>query len=76
MILCFAVFGMVMIGNNVFADPNDSEEPGEGGGVNTATCYSTYTSPGFLGTGTNIWRCGSCESVIAKSFSDPGICYF
>jgi hypothetical protein len=30
MILCFAVFGMVMIGNNVFAtDPNESEEPGD-----------------------------------------------
>ena len=30
MILCFAVFGMVMIGNNVFADPNDGEDPGDG----------------------------------------------
>jgi hypothetical protein len=35
MILCFAVFGMVMIGNNVFAtdpDPDEYEEPGDGSG--------------------------------------------
>jgi hypothetical protein len=51
MILCFAVFGMVMIGNNVFAtDPNDGEEPGDGdsgGGKHANPCHSiwdvTYT---------------------------------
>ena len=42
MILCFALFGMVMIGNNVFAtDPNDGEDPGDdsGGGGREVTCY-------------------------------------
>jgi hypothetical protein len=47
-------------------------EPGQ----NQATCYSTYTSPGIFGGGTNIYRCGTCVTVVAKSFSDPGICYF
>jgi hypothetical protein len=48
MILCFAIFGMVMTGNKVFADPNDGEEPGEGGGgglelyLHDCSNYNTY----------------------------------
>jgi len=45
MILCFAVFGMVMIGNNVFADPNDGEDPGDGdSGGGLITCYTESVS--------------------------------
>ena len=48
---------------------------GESSG-NSATCYSTYKEVGWLGGGTNIFRCGVCTNVKASSFSDPGICYF
>lgn len=48
----------------------------ESGGQNQATCYSTYTEPGFLGTGTTIWVCGSCVQIKAKNHYDPNICYF
>ena len=47
-------------------------EPGQ----NQATCYSTYSEPGLLGGGDHIFRCGTCVDVVAKSYSDPGICYF
>jgi len=77
MILSFAFAGLFLVGNNVFADPTvehgDDEEPGGG---NTATCYSTYSEPLWGIGGTNIFRCGICESVKASSFSDPGICNF
>ncbi len=48
---------------------------GGGGGGNSATCYSTYTTP-LLGGGTTIFVCGICTQTKAKTFSDPGTCYF
>ncbi len=47
-----------------------------GGGGNSATCYSSYTKPSFLGRSTYIYRCGTCADVEAGSFSDPGTCNF
>jgi len=48
MILCFALFGMVMTGNNVFAggDENDHDCPdlGEGGGTITCSQYPGYNA--------------------------------
>ena len=72
--LCFvSVFSFATILS--FAERQSTVlDPGSGSG-NQATCYSTYSSP-LIGGGTNIWRCGSCVSVSAKNFSDPGVCNF
>jgi hypothetical protein len=67
MILCFAVFGMVMIGNNVFAggDENDHEEPGDGGGEGVSSCYTELTRPGEQ----ILYSCKPCTTHI---FVKPG----
>ena len=72
MILSFAFAALFLVGSNVYGGITDiSDQPS-----NKATCYSTYSNP-FLGIGgTNIFRCGTCESLKASSFSDPGICTF
>ncbi|MFW5760635.1 MAG: hypothetical protein ACOCXH_06630 [Cyclobacteriaceae bacterium] len=68
-IVSFTFAGLFLVVQNVKADP--VSPPG-----NAATCYSTYSDP-FLGIGgTYIFRCGTCGSVKASSFSDPGICNF
>jgi hypothetical protein len=48
---------------------------GDESGGNQATCYSSYTDAGWFG-GTNIWVCGSCVQIKAKSFFDQGTCNF
>ena len=65
---------------NTYAQPVEiikiADNGGGGGGSgNTATCYSTYTTP-LLGGGTMIFVCGICTQTKAKTFSDSGTCYF
>lgn len=82
-VISLAVVAMGLTGYSVVRaqhnpDMNQLQAPenqGAGGG-NTATCYSTYNAPIFDWNGTNIWRCGSCKSVVSKSHSDPGVCHF
>jgi hypothetical protein len=70
MILSFALFGMVMTGNNVFAtdpDPDEYEEPGEGDGGGVFTCYTKLVREGHA-----IYNsCKPCEPQIGvKPASD------
>ena len=62
MILCFALFGMVMIGNNVFAtDPNDSEEPGDGN-IGKGTLYGNEAGTLYCCCpGTNNCAAAACK---------------
>ena len=72
-------FNMAQNSNNMDVTLADiavmARADGESGG-NQATCYSTYSEPGLFGGGEHIFRCGTCVDVVAKSYSDPGICYF
>jgi len=79
LLLAFAAGALFLIGNNVFgSDPTMPVAPpgDQGGGGNTATCYSTYVPARFFERGTFIFRCGVCQDVMAKTFSDPGTCNF
>ncbi len=69
-ILAFALFGLGIIGNNVFADGTQLEHEGvsDGGWVNCR--HNDGIGPPFWGR-----VCGECKVVFRSTFGSKGKCY-